>query len=151
MTWPASSRDFAGALLGGIAVGMEGGALPENGGAPPENARGDPPRAAGRARRAGVGRDSASGSTRLPGIVARLDLAIAGLVLKGFGGPGADLSIGALSIVLDTSPAFGLLTSLVLDLQGLDIPGPDGMSGGVAITLEVTDVNSGEVVIEPPI
>ncbi len=85
------------------------------------------------------------------GIVARLDLAIAGLVLKGFAGPGADLSIGALSIVLDTSPEFGLLSSLVLDLQGLDMPGPDGMTGSVAITLEVTDVNSGEVVIEPPI
>ena len=143
-------ESFAGALLGGIAGGVDGGALPDNGAALPADAMAIPPELL-----AELG-ELESVDIRLwideaTGIVARLDLAIDGLVLKGFGGPGADLSIGALSIVLDTSPEFGLVTSLVLDLQGLDIPGPEGMSGGVAITLEVTDVNSGEVVIEPPI
>ena len=143
-------ESFAGALLGGLAGGMDGGALPDNGAAPAEDVVAIPPELL-----AELG-ELESVEIRLwideaTGIVARLDLAIAGLLLRGFGGPGADLSIGALSIVLDTSPEFGLVTSLVLDLQGLDIPGPDGMSGGVAITLEVTDVNSGAVVIEPPI
>ena len=135
--------DVGAALLGGLEGGMDGAPPAENGEAiPPELL-------------AALGElESVELSLWIDeatGIVARLDLAIDGLLLRGFGGPGADLSIGALSIVLDTSPEFGLVTSLVLDLQGLDIPGPDGMSGGVAITLEVTDVNSGEVVIEPPI
>ena len=138
------------ALLGGLAFGMDGGPPAENGGPPAENGAAIPPELL--AEFADL--DSIELTLWIDeatGIVARLDLAIAGLVLKGFAGPGADLSIGALSIVLDTSPEFGLLTSLVLDLQGLDMPGPEGMSGSVAITLEVTDVNSGEVVIEPPI
>ena len=131
------------ALLGGLTGGAGGAAPAENGAAiPPELL-------------AELGEVESIELTlwidEATGIVARLDLAIAGLVLKEFAGPGADLSIGALSLVLDTSPEFGLLTSLVLDLQGLDMPGPDGMTGSVAITLEVTDVNSGEVVIEPPI
>ncbi len=143
-------ESFAGALLGGIAGGIAGGALPDNGAAPAGDAVAIPPELL-----AALG-ELESVEIRLwideaTGIVARLDLAIDGLLLRGFGGPGADLSIGALSIVFDTSPEFGLLTSLVLDLQGLDIPGPEGMSGGFGITLEVTDVNSGDVVIEPPI
>ena len=129
---------------------MDGGPPAENGGAPVENGVAIPPELL-----AELGELDSIELTlwidEATGIVARLDLAIAGLVLKEFAGPGADLSIGALSLVLDTSPEFGLLTGLVLDLQGLDMPGPDGMTGAVAITLEVTDVNSGEVVIEPPI
>ena len=138
------------ALLGGLAFGMDGGPPAENGGAPAQNGGAIPPELL-----AELGELDSIELTlwidEATGIVARLDLAIAGLVLKEFAGPGADLSIGALSLVLDTSPEFGVITSLVIAIDGLDMPGPDGMSGGVAITLEVTDVNSGEVVIEPPI
>ena len=138
------------ALLGGLAFGMDGGPPAENGGAPVENGVAIPPELL-----AELGELDSIELTlwidEATGIVARLDLAIAGLVLKEFAGPGADLSIGALSLVLDTSPEFGVITSLVIAIDGLDMPGPDGMSGAVAITLEVTDVNSGEVVIEPPI
>ena len=138
------------ALLGGLAFGMDGEPPAENGGAPAQNGVAIPPELL-----AELGELDSIELTlwidEATGIVARLDLAIAGLVLKEFAGPGADLSIGALSLVLDTSPEFGVITSLVIAIDGLDMPGPDGMSGAVAITLEVTDVNSGEVVIEPPI
>ena len=138
------------ALLGGLAFGMDGGPPAENGGAPAQNGGAIPPELL-----AELGELDSIELTlwidEATGIVTRLDLAIAGLVLKGFAGPGADLSIGALSLVLDTSPEFGVITSLVIAIDGLDMPGPEGMSGSVAVTLEVTDVNSGEVVIEPPI
>ena len=138
------------ALLGGLAFGLDGGPPAENGGAPAQNGVAIPPEML-----AELGELDSIELTlwidEATGIVTRLDLAIAGLVLKGFAGPGADLSIGALSLVLDTSPEFGVITSLVIAIDGLDMPGPEGMSGSVAVTLEVTDVNSGEVVIEPPI
>ena len=138
------------ALLGGLAFGLDGGPPAENGGAPAQNGVAIPPELL-----AELGELDSIELTlwidEATGIVTRLDLAIAGLVLKGFAGPGADLSIGALSLVLDTSPEFGVITSLVIAIDGLDMPGPEGMSGSVAVTLEVTDVNSGEVVIEPPI
>ena len=138
------------ALLGGLAGGLDGGPPAENGGAPAQNGVAIPPEML-----AELGELDSIELTlwidEATGIVTRLDLAIAGLVLKGFAGPGADLSIGALSLVLDTSPEFGVITSLVIAIDGLDMPGPEGMSGSVAVTLEVTDVNSGEVVIEPPI
>ena len=138
------------ALLGGLAGGLDGGPPAENGGAPAQNGVAIPPEML-----AELGELDSIELTlwidEATGIVTRLDLAIAGLVLKGFAGPGADLSIGALSLVLDTSPEFGVITSLVIAIDGLDVPGPEGMSGSVAVTLEVTDVNSGEVVIEPPI
>ena len=85
------------------------------------------------------------------GTAARLALTIDGLSLKEFAGPDADLRVGALALQLDISPQFGLLTSLRLAVEGLDIPGPGGMSGSAAITLDVTDINAGDVVIEPPI
>ena len=85
------------------------------------------------------------------GAAVRLALAMSGLSLKEFAGPDADLSVGSLALQLDASPEFGLLTNLRLAVEGLDIPGPGGMSGGVAITLDVTDINAGDVVIEPPI
>jgi hypothetical protein len=85
------------------------------------------------------------------GAAARLALAIAGLSLKGFAGPDADLRVGSLALDLDASPEFGLLTNLRLAVEGLDIPGPEGLSGDLVITLDVTDVNAGDVVIEPPI
>ena len=84
------------------------------------------------------------------GAAARLALAIDGLSLSGFAGPDGDLRVGALALQLDVSPHFGLLTSLRLAVEGLDIPGPGGMSGSVAITLDVTEINAGDVVIEPP-
>ncbi len=87
------------------------------------------------------------------GAAVRLDVAMRGLRLEGFGGsgPGLGLGVAALALRLDASPRFGLLTNLRLAVDALDIPGPGGMSGSVVITLEVTDVNSGDVVIEPPI
>ncbi|MCY3920584.1 MAG: hypothetical protein OXG38_12390, partial [Chloroflexi bacterium] len=84
------------------------------------------------------------------GAAARLALVIDGLSLSGFAGPDADLRVGALALQLDVSPDFGLLTNLRLAVDGLDIPGPGGMSGSVAITLDVTEINAGDVVIEPP-
>lgn len=84
------------------------------------------------------------------GAAARLALAIEGLSLSGFAGPDGDLRVGALALQLDVSPEFGLLTSLRLAVEGLDIPGPQGMSGSIAITLDVTEINAGDVVIEPP-
>ena len=143
-------ESFGAALLGGLAVGMEGGALPENGGAPPENAWRSPrscwPNSASSSRSR-----SASGSTRPRASSPGSTWPSTGSCSGASAAP-APTSPSARSRSCSTPrPSFGLLTSLVLDLQGLDIPGPDGMSGGVAITLEVTDVNSGEVVIEPPI
>ena len=85
------------------------------------------------------------------GTLAKVVFELLDLELTNIDDEGSDVSIGSFTLDMEILPAFGLPTQLLVELNGVEMSGPDGFSGRIGFEFFTTAVNQGGIVIEPPV